>query len=113
MFTNNNFTEQYLEEDMSNVVLINPFEVPKGKEDEALQMWKRAADFLRRQPGFISTKLHKTIEPNARFHLVNIAEWETVAHFQSAINNIEFQKIIAGTMEAYPHYPNFYQVIET
>lgn len=97
---------------MSNVVLINPFEVPEGKEDEALQMWKRAADFMRQQPGFISTKLHKAITPNARFHLVNVAEWETVEHFQSVSNNAEFQRIIAGSMEAYPHYPGLYQAID-
>jgi len=98
---------------MASVVLINPFEVPEGQEDEALQMWKRGADFLRQQPGFISTQLHKAITPNARFHLVNVAEWETAEHFQSAVNSAEFQRIIAGAMEAYPHYPGLYQAIET
>ena len=98
---------------MSNIVLINPFEVPEGKEEEALQMWKRAADFLRQQPGFISTKLHKAIVSSARFHLVNVAEWETAEHFQAASKSAEFQSIVEGSMEAYPHYPSLYQVIET
>ena len=44
---------------MSKVVLINPFEVPKGREEEALAFWDRVAAFMRRQPGYIATRLHK------------------------------------------------------
>ena len=42
----------------TTVTLINPWEIPKGKEEEALLMWEKAADSMRIQPGFISTKLH-------------------------------------------------------
>ena len=33
---------------MNGIVLINPFEVPAGKEDEFLAGWQMAADYLRR-----------------------------------------------------------------
>lgn len=70
-----------------SVILINPFEVPEGKEEEALVFWDQAADFMRKQPGFISTRLHKAIEPWAHFGLINVAEWESVEHFEAVINS--------------------------
>src|SRR4029450_90560 len=48
-----------------SLLLINPFEVPKGLEAEALAYWERCADVLRQQPGFISTRLHRAISPDA------------------------------------------------
>jgi heme-degrading monooxygenase HmoA len=44
-------------------ILINPFEVPKGKEEEALAFWNRVADYMRKQPGFASTRLHRAVVP--------------------------------------------------
>jgi hypothetical protein len=35
---------------MANVIVINPFEVPKGKEGQALAMWDKFAEYFRRQP---------------------------------------------------------------
>lgn len=35
-----------------SVALINPFEVPEGKEEEALAFWERVAEYMRKQPGF-------------------------------------------------------------
>lgn len=97
----------------TTVTLINPFEIPKGKEKEAFLMWEKAADFMRIQPGFISTELHQSIDPNAKFGLINIAKWESTEHFQAVINSTEFQKLTAGSMEEFPHYPGLYQVIKT
>lgn len=96
---------------MSNVVLINPFEVPAGKEDECLAMWEQAADYMRRQPGFVSTRLHRALSPDARFTFINVAEWESAAHFQAAIGSEEFQQLTAGSLEAFPHYPGLYEMI--
>ena len=96
-----------------SVILINPFEVPAGKEDEALALWGRAADVMRKSPGFISTRLHRAISPDARFHLINMAEWELAEHFMAAIESDEFKKVSAGSMEAFPHFPGLYEVIRT
>ncbi|MBT8368742.1 MAG: antibiotic biosynthesis monooxygenase [Deltaproteobacteria bacterium] len=97
---------------MSNVIVINPFEVPEGKEDEALAMWDKFADYFRKQPGYVSTKLHRAMNPDARFHLINIAEWESVEHFQAALNSEELKKLAEGS-EEFPHYPGIYEVIRT
>jgi heme-degrading monooxygenase HmoA len=37
---------------MAKVILINAFEIQPGKEDECLAFWEKAADYMRRQPGF-------------------------------------------------------------
>ncbi|MEM7008463.1 MAG: antibiotic biosynthesis monooxygenase family protein [Thermodesulfobacteriota bacterium] len=96
---------------MSNVILINPFEVPKGKEEECLQMWERGAEYLKKQPGYINTKLHQSMLPDSKFHFVNVAEWETPEAFFKAVQSEEFLKIVEGSMDAYPHYPCLYTII--
>ena len=93
---------------MTNVILINPFEVPEGREEEALALWDRVAAYMRRQPGFVRTTLHRAISPGARFHLVNVAEWESAEHFAAAVGSAEFRDLTAG---AVPHYPALYEVV--
>ena len=98
---------------MANVIVINPFEVPRGKEEQALETWDRFADYFRRQPGYVSAKLHRAIDPDARFHLVTIAEWESPDHFMVALNNPELQKIAEAATDHSPNYPGLYEVIRT
>ena len=95
------------------VILINPFEVPEGKEEEALAFWEKAADLMRRQPGYISTRLHKAIVPWARFHYINVAEWESVDHFENVMNSEEFKNLVGPYMNEFPHYPGVYEIIRT
>ena len=47
---------------MNNITLIHPFEVSKDKEDKFLSIWKNVDNYMKKQPGFIETKLHKSIE---------------------------------------------------
>jgi heme oxygenase (mycobilin-producing) len=94
-----------------SVVLINPFEVPQGQEDAFLQGWRAAASHLRQAPGFISTRLHESLDPQARFRFVNVAEWESAQQFQAAMNDETFQRIrrqIAGVGD-----PTLYHVTST
>lgn len=95
---------------MPNITVINPFEVPTGKENEALAVWDRVAAFMNRQPGFVSAKLHRSIDPKARFHLVTVAEWASAEHFMAVLTSKDLQEVAKG-MEAFPHYPGLYQVI--
>ena len=95
------------------VILINPFEIPEEKEDEALAFWERAAEYMRKQPGFLSTRLHRAVVPWARFHLINVAEWESMAHFEAAINSDEFKRLTQPYLEVFPHYPGLYEVVRT
>ncbi len=78
---------------MDHVALINPFEVPVGREDEFVERWNQAADYLRQQEGFISTRLHESLDPAATFRFVNVAVWESAEHFQRALSTPEFQEL--------------------
>jgi heme oxygenase (mycobilin-producing) len=78
---------------MSTIVLINPFEVPQGQEEAFLKGWHEAAEHLRQEPGFISTRLHESLDPQARFRFVNVAEWESPQHFQAAMRTEAFKQI--------------------
>lgn len=97
---------------MPNIIAINPFEVAPGKETEALKVWDRVAEFMNRQPGFVSAKLHQSLGPNTKFHLVTVAEWESAEHFMNVLASDELKEAAKG-MEAFPHYPGLYQVIRT
>src|SRR5437660_8118293 len=53
--------ERQLGVDASPVVLVNVFTFDKAGEQTFRQVWQDDADFMRRQPGFISTQLHRAI----------------------------------------------------
>jgi heme-degrading monooxygenase HmoA len=96
---------------MANVILINAFEVPAGKDEEFLQGWEAARDFMQRQNGYIATRLHRSLDPAARFRFINVAEWESPAAFQAALNQPEFGKLRAAT--PCTHVPSLYEVVRT
>lgn len=98
---------------MKNVTVINPFEVPEGREEDALSMWESFAAYFRKQPGYVSTKLHRAVGPDAKFHFVNIAEWESAQAFQAALQNPEIMDVAKNLPNDIPHYPGLYEVIRT
>jgi heme-degrading monooxygenase HmoA len=94
-----------------SVILINPFEVPEATNDEDfLRGWERAADYMRQQPGFVSTRLHRALRPEARFRFVNVAEWESPQDFQAAVGSEEFREIAGGGS---PGSPALYEVVRS
>ncbi len=93
---------------MANVVLINSFEVPVEREEEFLLRWMEAAKVLEQADGFVSTRLHKSLDPSARFRFVNVAEWASPRHFQAAMQSDAFRSISAKL--SFPAYPSLYNV---
>jgi len=73
------------------VILINVFEVPEGDDEQFLASWERSRDVLRKQPGYLSTKLHRSLAPNADFRYINVAQWESADAFRSATAQPEFR----------------------
>lgn len=69
----------------SEVILINSFEVAPDGVEGAIRTWERVRDFLRTQPGYLDTALHRALDPLTRFPLVNVARWQSPAHFRAAI----------------------------
>lgn len=79
--------------DEGPVVLMNIFTVDAAEEDDLLKAWSHDADFMKVQPGYISTQLHKGIAGSSTF--VNYAVWQDVRCFRDAFLNPEFQRRIA------------------
>ena len=94
---------------MNHVTLINPFEVPAGKEEEFVERWKLAPDYLREQEGFVSTRLHQSLDPQAAFRFVNVVVWESAEHFQRALGTPAFQDLAQGM--PFSGHPALYRVI--
>jgi len=92
------------------VTLINVFEVPAGALPEAIAAWEAARDFLAVQPGYISTRLHQALAPDARFALVNVALWESPAAFAAAMERMA--RDLPNTMPPGLRYtPGLYRVV--
>jgi heme-degrading monooxygenase HmoA len=81
--------ERQLEIDETPVVLVNVFTLDKADEQIFLKAWQGDAAFMKRQPGFISTQLHRAIGESPT-HL-NYAVWSSTAHFRAAFTNPEFR----------------------
>ena len=75
------------------IVLINLFTVAPDDEEALLKAWAHDADFMKAQPGYISTQLHKGIAGSSTF--INYAIWQDVESFRNAFTHPEFQRRIA------------------
>ena len=80
--------ERQLGIDASPVVLVNVFTLDKADEPALLKAWEQDAQFMKQQPGFISTQLHRAIGESASY--LNYAVWESTAAFRAAFSNPEF-----------------------
>jgi heme-degrading monooxygenase HmoA len=87
---------QQISVDVSPVVLVNVFQVAAGDIPALLEAWAADANWMKQQPGYISTQLHQGIAGSTVF--MNYAVWESVAHFRAAFTHPDFQK-------ALEHYP--------
>jgi len=94
---------------MSTIVLINPFEVPQDREEAFLKGWHGAVEHLRQAPGFLSTRLHESLDPQTKFRFVNVAEWESPQHFQAAMNTEAFQQ--SRRQLPWTAYPALYHIV--
>ena len=81
------FAEQ-LQQETGPVVLINTFTVAPEDAERLLEVWAEDASYMKRQPGFISTQLHRGIAGSTTF--VNVAVWESAAALRAAFFSPEF-----------------------
>ena len=88
--------ERQIAIDASPVVLVNVFTLDKADEETFLRVWHDDALFMKRQPGFISTQLHRAIGESPTY--LNYAVWESTANFRAAFSQPEFR----AKLSAYP-----------
>lgn len=78
-----------LEEQAGPVILINTFTVNADETPQLLKAWAEDAAWMKQQPGFISTQLHRGIGGSCVF--LNYAVWESTQHFKRAFTHPEFR----------------------
>jgi len=96
--------ERQIAIDASPVVLVNLFTLDKGDEETFLKAWQDDAAFMKRQPGFISTQLHRAIGESPTY--LNYAVWESTADFRDAFTHPEFRtklSVYPSSAVASPH----------
>lgn len=88
--------ERQLAVEASPVVLINLFTLGAADEARFLEVWKDDAEFMKRQPGFISTQLHRAIGDSLTY--LNYAVWDSTETFRAAFTHPDF----LAKLDAYP-----------
>jgi len=76
---------QQLGTEASPVILVNMFQVAEADIPALLKAWENDANWMKKQPGYISTQLHQAIGGSTLF--LNYAVWESVAHCRAAFNH--------------------------
>jgi heme-degrading monooxygenase HmoA len=90
------FEQMEHQQQLGPVILINTFTVEPHEAEQLQEAWARGAAFMKQQPGFISTQLHRGIGGSSVFF--NYAVWESVEDFKRAFTNPQFQ----AKMQDYP-----------
>ena len=102
------FREQ-LQQETGPVVLINSFTVAPEDADRLLAVWAEDAAFMKQQPGFISTQLHRGIAGSTTF--VNVAVWESAAALRAAFSSPEFQAHVGRYPESATTSPHLFEKV--
>jgi heme-degrading monooxygenase HmoA len=92
------------------VTQITVIEAEPGRQTEALALMRKRAEFMQRQPGFISISLHRSLDGR---RIVNYIQWESRDLLSAAHQSPEFRKAwsqferLTGDID-----PHLYEVAE-
>ena len=94
------------------VTLINSFVVPEGRDEEFVAMWTETSHYFRRQPGFVSLRLHRALSPGAPYRYVNVARWERQEDFAAAHGTPAFRQLVSRPeWSAFPSAPVLFEAV--
>jgi heme-degrading monooxygenase HmoA len=79
----------HIQTDNQSVTQITVIEPEPGKQAEALALMTERANFMARQPGFISISLHRSLDGR---RIVNYVQWKNRDLLQSAHKSPDFRK---------------------
>jgi heme-degrading monooxygenase HmoA len=100
------------DESKKQCTVIVSYEVAHEDADRFLDSWEKANDFLRKQPGFVSTALHRAVSANPDFRFVNVSCWESDDAFRSATQSQDFRDA-SGRLVPFPIHASAYEVVKT
>ena len=96
----------------AEVILINVFEVPEAEVETVIAAWEDARTFLSAEPGYIETSLHQSLQPDARFQIINVARWESPSAFQEATTRMRAAGVFPQ-IEGLGVNPALYRVVRS
>ena len=88
--------QQQMQGTAKPVVLVNLFTVDEADVPALMAAWEKDANWMKQQPGFLSTQLHRAIGASCMF--MNYALWDSVDDFRAAFSHPDFVAALA----AYP-----------
>jgi len=94
------------------VTAIVAYEVSAEDAERFMDSWERAQAFMKKQPGLVSTKLHKAVSAAPDFRFVNVTRWENADAFRAATQSPGFQEA-SGRLGAFPIHASVYEVVAT
>jgi heme-degrading monooxygenase HmoA len=100
---------EQLQADDGPVVLMNEFNVAPEDVDRFLEVWADDAAFMKQQPGFISTQLHRGTAGSTTF--MNVAVWESSRALGEAFGSPEFRQRAARYPESAVAAPHVFQKV--
>ena len=98
-----------LQSEEGPVVLVNVFETSAEDEAALLRAWEADANWMKRQPGYISTQLHRAAGQSSLF--LNYAVWQSVDHFRAAFEHPEFRAALAQYPDGVTASPHLFRKI--
>ena len=93
------------------VTLINSFEIPAGREEEFFNLWSQVNTYMQPKPGYLRHALHRALKPDAPFRFINVAQWESLGHFQAAHDEGFRALVNQPAWAAFKHHPFLYEVV--
>lgn len=95
---------QQLSDSAAPIVFFNIFHVAPEDVDGFMKAWRADGEFMQKQPGYVSTQLHRGIAGSTTF--INVAVWDSLDAMRVAVSSPEFQASLAAYPEsavASPH----------
>lgn len=95
-----------------SLVLITTFVVPAAMEDGFLAWWRMVKPFMSMQPGFISARLHRSLDQREQYRFVNIAEWRGSSMSREAMAKL-WSSTPTPPIPGFEWRPVLYEVVES
>jgi heme-degrading monooxygenase HmoA len=101
--------ERQIAIEASPVVLVNVFTLDEADEQTFLKVWQDDAAFMKGQPGFISTQLHRALGESPTY--LNYAVWESTGDFRAAFSHPEFRAKLSTYPSSAVAAPHLFQKV--
>jgi hypothetical protein len=70
---------------VAGITTIVHFTMPRENVDEFFATWTKIKEFMLKQPGALDGTMHRSIDDDSPFQLVNVAHWESPEALANAL----------------------------